>query len=121
VEALLVRPGRLIRLEGAAGFVLALILYERQHGGWLLFIVLILAPDLAMLGYLAGTRIGAACYNAVHTLVLPAALAGYGVLAAHPLAVWLSLIWFAHIAGDRLLGYGLKYPEGFKDTHLQRL
>lgn len=115
------RPGRLIRLEGAAGLVLAMILYERQHGAWLLFIVLILAPDLAMLGYLAGTRVGAACYNAVHTLVLPAALAGYGVLTAHPLTVRLSLIWFAHIAGDRLLGFGLKYPERFQDTHLQRL
>ena len=117
----MLRPGRLLRLEGAAGFALALVLYERLHGGWLLFIVLILAPDLSMLGYLAGIRLGAACYNAAHTLVLPAALAAYGVLAAHPLAVQLSLIWFAHIAGDRLLGYGLKYPEGFKKTHLQRL
>lgn len=114
-------PGILVRLEGGAGFALAVLLYRHQHGSWLLFILLILAPDLSMLGYLGGKRIGAACYNAVHTYVLPVALAGYGVLAGSPVAVNGSLIWFAHIAGDRLLGYGLKYPTDFKDTHLQRL
>ncbi len=117
----LLRPGSLVRLEGAAGFALALLLYGRLHGGWLLFVVLILAPDLSMLGYLGGNRTGAACYNAVHTLVLPAVLAGCGILTATPLIVQLALIWFAHIAGDRLLGYGLKYPDEFKKTHLQRL
>lgn len=114
-------PGTLLRLEGGAGFALALLFYQRQHGSWLLFILLVLAPDLAMLGYLGGKRIGAACYNAAHTYALPVALVGYGVLARSPLAVNLSLIWFAHIAGDRLLGYGLKYPSDFKDTHLQRV
>jgi hypothetical protein len=28
------------------------------------------------------------------------------------------LIWTAHIAMDRALGYGLKYPTAFKSTHL---
>ncbi len=31
------------------------------------------------------------------------------------------MIWFAHIGGDRLLGFGLKYPTEFKDTHLNRV
>ncbi len=114
-------PGTLVRLEGGAGFALALLLYQRQHGSWLLFILLILVPDLSILGYLGGKRIGAACYNAVHTFVLPAGLAGYGVLMGSPLALNCSLIWFAHVAGDRLLGYGLKYPSDFRSTHLQRL
>ncbi|HKX19849.1 MAG TPA: DUF4260 domain-containing protein [bacterium] len=114
-------PGTLLRLEGGTGFVLALLFYQRQHGSWLLFILLILAPDLSMLGYLGGKRIGAACYNAVHSYVPPVGLVAYGVLARSPLAVTGSLIWFAHIAGDRLLGYGLKYPSDFKDTHLRRL
>jgi hypothetical protein len=32
-----------------------------------------------------------------------------------------ALIWINHIAVDRLLGYGLKYPAGFKFTHLGKL
>ena len=31
------------------------------------------------------------------------------------------LIWAAHIAIDRAVGYGLKYPGSFKDTHLGRM
>lgn len=117
----LLQPRRLVRLESAVGLALAVLLYERQHGNWLLFLVLILTPDLAMLGYLLGNRAGAACYNAVHTYAFPALLGGVGVAWEQPLVVLLSLIFFAHIAADRLLGYGLKYPTAFKDTHLQRL
>jgi hypothetical protein len=84
-------------------------------------VILFLVPDVSMLGYRAGHRIGAACYNAVHTLTLPAVLAAYGLLGDARLAVLVSLIWFAHIAMDRALGFGLKYPGGFKDTHLQHL
>jgi hypothetical protein len=32
-----------------------------------------------------------------------------------------GLIWTAHIGVDRLLGFGLKYPTRFHDTHIQRL
>jgi hypothetical protein len=32
-----------------------------------------------------------------------------------------ALIWTAHIGVDRLLGFGLKYPTRFQDTHLQRI
>jgi len=35
--------------------------------------------------------------------------------------VAISLIWIAHIGIDRVLGYGLKYPTAFKDTHLQKV
>jgi hypothetical protein len=34
------------------------------------------------------------------------------------MARFIALIWIAHIAFDRLLGFGLKYPTQFKDTHL---
>lgn len=67
------------------GLALALLLYEQHHGNWLLFLVLILTPDLAMLGYLLGNRTGAACYNAVHTYAFPALLAGVGVAWTQPL------------------------------------
>ena len=35
-----------------------------------------------------------------------------------PLCLQISLIWFAHIGFDRALGYGLKFPLGFRVTHL---
>jgi hypothetical protein len=99
----------------------SLILYAYTGGNWLLFAVLILAPDLSALGYLAGTVVGSYVYNAFHTYLLPAILALYGLLGSNPLALQLALIWFAHIGGDRLLGFGLKYPTAFKDTHLNRV
>ena len=88
---------------------------------WLLFAVLILAPDLSMLGYLAGPRIGAIAYNAVHTLIAPAVLAFAAWLLAAPLLTALASILLAHIAADRAFGYGLKYSTGFKDTHLGQI
>lgn len=115
---LLSRPQILLRTEGAAIFLLVVLLYYLNGGNWLLFALLLLAPDLSILGYLAGAAKGAAAYNVVHAYPLPAILAGYGMIGDSPLAVSLSLIWFAHIGMDRLLGYGLKYPTKFKDTHL---
>lgn len=114
-------PSFLIRLEGLAVFALATALYVWTGGAWVMFLLLFLAPDLSMLGYLAGPRGGAAVYNLVHTYTTPAAAAAYGVFGKHHLALALALILFAHIGIDRLLGFGLKYPTGFKDTHLQRL
>ena len=86
-----------------------------------MFALLLLAPDVAMGGYLAGPSIGAAAYNAFHSYPLPAALGLAGFLAGEQLAVSVALVWFAHIGMDRLMGYGLKYPTGFKNTHLQRV
>ena len=114
-------PRALLRVEGAAGVLVALLLYGRTGGSWLVFIALFLVPDASMLGYLAGPRTGAAAYNVIHTYALAALGAGYGVVSGQPVAVSLALILFAHIATDRFLGFGLKYPSGFKETHLQRL
>ncbi len=74
-----------------------------------------------MVGYLTGTTIGAAAYNAAHTYALPVALATVGLIVDVRIAVQLGLIWLTHIGVDRAIGYGLKYRTGFKDTHLQRV
>jgi Domain of unknown function (DUF4260) len=110
-----------LRLEGAAAFATAIALYGHAGLSWPLFALLILAPDLAMLGYLIGPKAGAQAYNLVHTyaLALPLALAGFWL--ASPLALALGLILIAHIGMDRMLGYGLKYSSGFRDTHLGRI
>ena len=111
-------PRIVLRAEGAALLIVAVILYARLGGSWWLFAILFLAPDLSLLGYLAGARTGAVIYNAAHTLVAPALLAIVGLFLPGYILVPLALIWAAHIGFDRLLGYGLKYAAGFGFTHL---
>lgn len=114
-------PRLLLHAEGAVVAAAALAVYFHAGYVWWLLVALVLAPDLSMIGYLAGPRIGAASYDAAHTYALAVALATAGWLADADLAVKLGLIWIVHIGVDRALGYGLKYPTGFKDTHLQRV
>ena len=118
---LLTRPAVMLRAEGAAMLAGSVLLYWLSGGSWWLFGLLLLAPDVSMLGYLAGRGVGAAVYNVFHSYPLPAVLGGIGLLAGAPLAVAVALVWFAHIGMDRMLGYGLKYDTGFKDTHLGRV
>jgi hypothetical protein len=100
---------------------LAVVLYWRGGFSWVLFALLFLVPDVSMLGYLINPKIGAACYNAVHTYVGPFVLALVGLFASFPICVAIALIWVAHIGFDRLLGYGLKYATSFTDTHLGKI
>ncbi len=111
-------PRTLLRLEGLAVLVVASIAYARWGLGWEAFALFFLTPDLAMLGYLGGKKLGAASYNLAHWYVGPLILLGAGVLLAQPLALSAGLIWAAHIGLDRALGYGLKYEDGFFATHL---
>jgi hypothetical protein len=108
----------LLRLEGLAAAAVTAVLYAHTGASWWLFAALWLLPDLSMLGYLAGPCWGARCYNTVHTYVVPASL-GFSALLlhAHGLLPY-ALIWGNHIGVDRVLGFGLKYSTGFKNTHL---
>lgn len=114
-------PRTLLRLEGLAVAAAALGVYLALDGPLWLLAVLALAPDLSMAGYLAGPRVGADVYNAVHTYAAPLALAGLGVAFGVDLAVLGAVVWVGHIGADRFLGYGLKLPSGFGDTHLGAL
>jgi hypothetical protein len=118
---MLTRPGWLLRVEEAGLLTAAVFLYVHFHFSWLLFGVLFLAPDLFMLGYLANPRVGAAIYNLGHFLVVPVGLFLVACAGRRLLLTAIAIIWFSHIAFDRLLGYGLKYPAHFKDTHLQHV
>ncbi|WP_348642737.1 DUF4260 family protein [Mesorhizobium sp. B2-4-15] len=44
-----------------------------------------------------------------------------GRLVGNATAIAVALIWIAHIAIDRALGYGLELSTGFQDTHLGRI
>jgi hypothetical protein len=114
-------PQVTLRLEGVAMAVAALVLYEHVNGSWLLFVLLWIAPDIAAAAYVLGPRVGAAVYNGAHFEALPIALALLGHLGDKPRALQVALIWLSHIGIDRALGFGLKYPSDFKDTHLGRM
>jgi Domain of unknown function (DUF4260) len=114
-------PRLLLHAEGAVVAVTALTLYFHEGFDWWLLLVFVLAPDLAMLGYLAGPRAGALAYDVVHTYVVPVLLAAASVIWDRDSALAVALIWLTHIGIDRTVGYGLKYPSDFKDTHLQRV
>jgi hypothetical protein len=114
-------PRILLRVEGAAAAVAAVALYFYADYPWWLLVLLALAPDLSMVGYVGGPRIGAVAYDVAHTHALPVILAAFGVVTETDAAVQVALIWITHIGVDRAIGYGLKYPAGFKDTHLQRV
>jgi hypothetical protein len=115
-------PAIVLRLESLAVAAAAVALYlDGDYAIWPL-LAFFLAPDLSFAAYAAGPRLGALGYNLAHTYVVPVALAAGCLLAGEPgPPVQIALIWAAHIGGDRLLGYGLKYPAAFKDTHLGRV
>lgn len=111
-------PRALLRLEALCVLVAATVAYGQQEGSWWLYGALFLTPDLAMLGYLAGRKVGAFFYNVGHWYALPLACIAWGGLAQTPSILSVGLIWAAHIGFDRFLGYGLKYADGFGVTHL---
>jgi hypothetical protein len=118
---MLTRPRWLLHLEGLALLAASVWLYAHTGDSWLLFAVLLLAPDLSALGYLINVRVGAGVYNLVHTDAIPVVLALVAFSQGQRLALALALIWLAHIGIDRLAGFGLKYPTKFQDTHLQHV
>jgi hypothetical protein len=114
-------PRLLLRFEGLVLFAAAIALYLREDFSILALALLFLAPDLSFVGLAGGTRVGAVTYDAVHTYVGPVLLASVSILAEWNFGVQLGLIWLAHIGLDRALGYGLRYPDAFRETHLQRV
>jgi hypothetical protein len=114
-------PRRWLRLEGAVLVAGALIAYSPTGQPWWLVPLALLVPDVLMVGYLRGSRLGAQLYNLAHSTVLPAAMIAFGWWQTRPLVLALGLIWLAHVGFDRLLGYGLKYDDHFQHTHLGHL
>lgn len=114
-------PRVLLHLEGAAVFATAVFVYFTLGLTWWVFLLFLLAPDLSALGYLLGPRVGSIVYNLAHTLAWPVILGAAGWWLGWAWAIPVALIWLAHIGMDRMIGYGLKYPDSFKRTHLQEV
>ncbi|HEX7067562.1 MAG TPA: DUF4260 domain-containing protein [Candidatus Limnocylindria bacterium] len=111
----------ILRAEAVALFVGGTVAYLALGGHALWLIPLLLAPDLSMIGYLGGPRLGAVTYNAVHNLVLAVALLLAGWYLVGGLVAQVGAVLIAHVGMDRALGYGLKLPTEFRDTHLGRI
>ena len=111
----------LLHVEGLAVLVLSLYFYWDSQFSWVLFLVLLFAPDISMLGYVVNNRIGARIYNIFHTYTIAIIIIFVGLLFENQTALAIGLIWSSHIGMDRMIGYGLKYPTDFKDTHLNRV
>lgn len=92
--------------------------FVHLHFSWWWLPVLFLVFDLSMVGYLASSRVGAVCYNLAHAYVVPGVLLLSFVLSGSRWCAFAGLLWAFHIAGDRVLGYGLKFTSSFQDTHL---
>ena len=120
-DPMLNKPGVLLRIEGALLLIASVVAYGQLGGNWTLFAVLLLVPDLFMIGYLWNVRIGAVIYNIGHTLAIPLTAGCVALFTRAYDVLPFVFIWSAHIAIDRTLGYGLKYPTYFRDTHLQRV
>jgi len=108
----------ILRLEEAAMLALAIYLNSfLPFSGWV-FWAWFLAPDIGMLGYLINPRVGAIIYNVFHHKGIAIALYFAGYFLIIPELTLAGVVLFGHSSFDRIFGYGLKYFDNFKNTHL---
>jgi hypothetical protein len=112
---------QLIKWEEGAMFALSIMLIVPLPYAWYWWLVWILAPDLSMIAYLGGNRVGAIGYNIAHHKGIAVTLYAAGLYAAHPALEYAGMILFGHSSMDRAMGYGLKYFTGFQETHLGKI
>lgn len=107
-----------LRSEEVIQFLISILVFSQMDFAWWVFPAVLLIPDLSMLGYAVSTRIGAFTYNLGHHKGLALAILTLGWYGQQPNVELAGLILFAHSCMDRMLGYGLKYTDDFKHTHL---
>ncbi|MEJ2149302.1 MAG: DUF4260 domain-containing protein [Chloroflexota bacterium] len=108
----------LLKLEDLFFVILSIYLFSLLGYAWWWFPLLLFAPDLSMIGYLGGPRLGAIIYNAVHHRAVGISLYLIGAIGAVSVLQLAGLILLAHSSLDRVFGYGLKLPDAFTSTHL---
>jgi hypothetical protein len=107
-----------LRLEGIALIAASIGLYVAAGADWVPFVILLILPDLSIAAYLRGPVVGAIIYNVVHNWALAGLLIALGFMLGQSMLFDAGAALTAHVGLDRLLGYGLKYPTRFQDTHL---
>lgn len=112
---------RQLKLEEFGMFVLGIALFAVTEFSWWVFPALIFVPDLSMAGYLLNSRAGAFVYNLFHHKGIAIVVYIIGLMINNAVLLLAGIILFAHSSLDRMLGYGLKYPDSFTNTHLGRI
>ena len=112
------QPRAWLRAEGLVAFVASLALYGSLGGSWLLLIPLLFLPDVSMVGYLRGPALGSTLYNVAHSWATGLLVLGAAAMLRSGELAMLGAVLTAHTGMDRAVGYGLKYPSAFEDTHL---
>ncbi|PRD57387.1 DUF4260 domain-containing protein [Sphingobacterium gobiense] len=110
----------LLKLEEIGQFLLAILLFTQLDYVWWVFPACLLLPDISMLGYAINPRVGAVTYNIFHHKLTALLVLGLGFMFHIPVLSLAGIILFGHAAMDRIFGYGLKYSDDFKNTHLGR-
>lgn len=108
----------LIKIEEAAMFAFSIVLFTQTEFTWWWYLVLILTPDIGMIGYLAGNKVGTWTYNLFHHKAIAIIILCLGWTISNEWLELAGIILFGHSSLDRIFGYGLKYPDSFKHTHL---
>ena len=88
---------------------------------WWFYLILLIGPDLSMLGYLAGEKNGAITYNLFHHKAVALFMYSIGMYSGNEILQLIGIILFGHSSMDRMMGYGLKYFTGFQFTHLGKI
>lgn len=107
-----------LKLEELGQFILSIILFGQLDFSWWIYPVCLLLPDLSMIGYLINPRIGGALYNFFHHKLVAILILILGHALSNQLMILAGVILFGHSSMDRIFGYGLKFSDNFKNTHL---
>ncbi|ALJ05957.1 hypothetical protein APS56_12800 [Pseudalgibacter alginicilyticus] len=110
-----------LKIEELFMFLLGIFMFNQLEYSWWWFLVLILMPDIGMLGYVINTKIGAITYNFFHHRAIAILIYFVGVCFQNGMVQLVGIILFSHASLDRIFGYGLKYTDAFKHTHLDDL
>lgn len=116
------QPKLFEHLNGLAFFAGSIVAFGIVSGDWLAFILLLLVPDVFMLGYYINSKVGAWIYNIGHSYALAVAIIIAGVAFDHNTVLSIGIILMAHIGMDHMFGFGYKYGDAkFSDTHMNRI
>lgn len=107
-----------LKIEELAQFIVGIFIFSQLDYSWWWFPALLLTPDIGMIGYLINSKIGALIYNIFHHKAVAISVGLLGFYFDNSLLILIDVILFSHASFDRIFGYGLKYPDSFKNTHL---
>jgi hypothetical protein len=110
-----------IQLEEAAMFSVSIYALYILKVDWWYYVLLLIGPDISMIGYLIGNRTGAVMYNIFHHKAIAILVMIAGLICQSWTVEVMGIVLFGHSSMDRMFGYGLKHFTGFKDTHLGKI